>query len=404
MNARGLFLALALVLLVLAGAATLIHRFGPAPRPTPPLASGFALSPASFADLPGWSADAPLAAAEALRRSCARIEDLPAGQPMGRDGIAGTAGDWLGPCGALREVSDDAGARAYFETWFRPWRASDGAAREGLFTGYCEAELAGSLERDAADPVPIYARPADLVSIDLGGFASDLEGRRVWGRLDGARIVPYWTRAEIEAGRLGDAVKPLLWVADPIDAHILSIQGSGRVRLASGEFVRVGFDGTNGRDFVGLSRILIDAGKLAADQADMPMVRDWLEAHRDQAKALMDRNPRYVFFRRLGGDGPVGAEGVVLTPGRSLAVDPRYIPLGIPIYLATTAPDGSPLHRLMVAQDTGAAIKGAVRGDVFWGAGETAFQSAGRMKSRGAYFPLLPRQRTNQLALADRLG
>ena len=371
--------------------------------PAPAAGEHLSLTPVDFTALPGWTDDNLGEAVVALAKSCGKIADLPPSQPIGREGVGGAAGDWLGPCGALRDLNmrDPAGVRLYFETWFRPLRAvANGGAAGGLFTGYYEAELAGALKRDAKHRVPLYARPDDLVSLDLGPFDATLSGKRIWGRYDaGSHLVPYWTRQEIEQGALGERAKVVLWIDDPVDAHILSIQGSGRVTLPDGGTIRVGFDGTNGRAFVGITRILMDAGKLNAHQATMPETRAWLEAHPAEATALMDKNPRYIFFRLIQGDGPIGAEGVALTPLRSLAVDPTFVPLGVPIWLDTTTPDGKPFRRLMVAQDTGAAIRGAVRGDIFWGTGQRAFDQAGRMKSAGAYYLLVPRQRSGQVAL-----
>lgn len=374
----------------------------PPPLPAPAGPDHLSLAPVDYAALPGWSDDRLTDAVAALSKSCAKLVELPPSQPIGRDGVGGNAGDWLGPCGALRDLDrgDAAAVRAYFESWFEPFQASSGTGKTaGLFTGYYEAELKGAMSAQGKYRVPLFARPDDLIAIDLGPFDPDLAGKRIWGRFDGMHFVPYWSRREIEEGALGERSRPLLWVDDAVDAHILSIQGSGRIDLADGTTVHVGFDGTNGRPFVGLTRILIDAGKLAPDQATMPETRAWLEAHPGEAAALMDKNPRYVFFRLIEGDGPIGAEGVALTPLRSLAVDPHFIPLGVPLWLDTATPDGKPLRRLMVAQDAGAAIKGPVRGDIFWGTGASAFAVAGRMKSPGALYLLLPRQRNGQVAL-----
>jgi membrane-bound lytic murein transglycosylase A len=397
-----------MLLLVAACAEEPVARQAPAsiPSTAPSAGEHIALTPVDFSALPGWQDDTLGEATIALAKSCSKIADLPPSQPIGREGVGGSAGDWLGPCGALRDlnIKDSVAVRQYFETWFRPLRAtatgSNGLA-SGLFTGYYESELNGSLVRDAKHRVPLYARPADLVALDLGPFDATLQGKRIWGRFDANnRLVPYWTRQEIENGALGGNAKVILWIDDPVDAHILSIQGSGRVTLADGGTIRVGFDGTNGRTFVGITRILMDAGKINAHQATMPDTRAWLEAHPADAVALMDKNPRYIFFRLIEGDGPIGAQGVALTPLRSLAVDPSFIPLGMPIWLDTTTPDGKPLRRLMVAQDTGAAIKGAIRADIFWGTGPRAFDQAGRMKSTGAFYLLVPRQRSGQVALA----
>jgi membrane-bound lytic murein transglycosylase A len=330
--------------------------------------------------LPGWFGDDQSQVLPALRRSCDRITQLPPNQTIGLDGRGGLAADWFGPCGALRSVDggDLRAVRAYFETWFQPYRAANGTRTEGLFTGYFEAELRGSRHRGGRYQTPLYARPANL-PIDPG------EG--------------YFSRAEIEAGALRGKANELLWVDDPVDAHILQIQGSGRILMDDGTIVQVGFNGSNGRKFVGLGRILLDHGKIAPGDSTMPTVRAWLKAHPAEAAALMAENPRYIFFRFLTGDGPLGASGVALTPGRSLAVDPHFIPLGVPLWLESSDADGNPLRRLVVAQDTGSAIKGPVRGDFFWGAGESAFQKAGRMKSQGGYYLLLPRERSGPVAL-----
>ncbi len=394
-------LAASLLLLFLVACAA--NPTAPPPVPVPTGPDHLSLVPVEYAALPGWSDDRLTDAVVALSKSCAKLVELPPSQPIGRDGVGGNAGDWLGPCGALRELDakDSAAVRAYFETWFAPFRAGGGSNNgAGLFTGYYEAELKGAMKPQGKFRVPLFARPEDLIAIDLGPFDPDLGGKRIWGRFDGTHLVPYWSRREIEEGALGERSRPLLWVDDAVDAHILSIQGSGRILLPDGTAVRVGFDGTNGRPFVGLTRILLDAGKLAPNQATMPETRTWLEAHPGDAPALMDKNPRYIFFRLIQGDGPVGAEGVALTPLRSLAVDPHFLPLGVPLWLDTTTPDGKPLRRLMVAQDAGAAIKGPVRGDIFWGTGAAAFAEAGRMKSPGALYLLLPRQRNGQVALA----
>ncbi len=337
-------LAPAFAVLSLLAACAVQQPTPPSPLPAP--GEHIALRPVDFAALPGWNNDAQGEAIGALKRSCAHLVELPPEQQIGRDGAAGTAADWLGPCGALRDLDahDTAAARGYFETWFVPYRASAGDNATGLFTGYYEAELKGSLKRDDKYSVPLLARPDDLMAVDLGPFDADLAGRRIWGRIDGNHLVPYWSRHDIEAGALGEHTHPLLWVDDPVDAHILSIQGSGRITLPDGGTMRVGFDGTNGRPFVGLTRILLDAGKLPPDQATMPETRAWLESHPTRGhRRLMDRNPRYIFFRLIEGDGPVGAEGVALTPMRSLAVDPRFVPLGVPLWLDTTTPDGK--HR-----------------------------------------------------------
>jgi membrane-bound lytic murein transglycosylase A len=375
-------------LLLLAGCshAPTLQQGSLSSAPLPPTAGGeerLYTTPVGFADLPGWGDDTIAQAVPALRRSCEKITHMPPSQLVGGDGQGGVAGDWLAPCGALRSVAagDHGATRSFFETWFQPYRVSSSGRPDGLFTGYYEAELRGSRRFGGRYQIPLYARPA--------GLAADPS---VNGQ-------PYYTRAEIEAGALRGKASELLWVDDAVDAHILHIQGSGKVTMDDGTILQVGFNGSNGQKFVGLGSILARHGKLAAGETNMPSIRLWLKTHPAEAPSLMAENPRYVFFRLFEGDGPIGAQGVALTAGRSMAVDTRFIPLGVPLWLDSTDPDGMPMRRLMVAQDAGTAIKGVIRGDVFWGAGEAAFDKAGRMKSRGNYYLLLPRSRSGPVAL-----
>jgi membrane-bound lytic murein transglycosylase A len=369
--------------------------------PVPPTTDRLTLTQVGFDQLPGWRGDRVAAVLPALLKTCDRVAKLPHDRAIGFEGLGGVAGDWYGPCAAARRVpaGDDEAARAVFESWFTPWAAANNGLPEGLFTGYFEPEIKGSRTRHGRFSVPVYGRPADVVTVDLGHFRQDLAGETLVGRLEGARLEPYPARGDIEAGAIDGKAPVLLWTDDPVDLHIMHIQGSGRVRLDDGQVVRLGVAGTNGRKFVGVGRVLKDEGRL--DDTSMPAIRAWLKAHPAEAREVMARNPRYVFYSVGSGDGPVGTEGVALTPERSLAVDPRFVPLGVPLWLDTVDPTGQPLRRILVAQDTGAAIKGPVRGDVFWGPGEAAFDKAGRMKSRGRMFLLLPRSRSPKLASAQ---
>jgi membrane-bound lytic murein transglycosylase A len=371
------------------------------PPPEPPAAEPAAdpalqLTRAAFIDLPGWSADDPAAALPALRRSCDRLLRRPNDASVGRDGRGGTVGDWQAPCAAVDAVDagDPAAVRAVLERHFVPFATADGAGdREGLFTGYYEATLNGARTRHGPYQHPIHAKPDDLVRADLGRFQPELDNRRVLGRVADGRLVPYYTRAEIDDGALaGRAGQPLLWADDPVDVFFLHVQGSGTVRLADGGTQRVGFAASNGHPFTAIGRELIRSGALDGQSMSMQAIRDWLRANPDQADPLMRKNARYIFFREIDGPGPIGAQGVPLTAGRSLAVDPAFVPLGVPVFLATTHPStGKPLHRLMVAQDTGSAIKGPIRGDFYWGTGDAALAHAGRMKHAGRTWLLLPR-------------
>jgi membrane-bound lytic murein transglycosylase A len=359
-----------------------------------------------FTALDGWEQDEHGAALAAFLRSCERISAWPAHHRLsGRDGIAGNAGDWTGVCRGARAVPPEQPdqARRFFEQQFRAVAVHFGGQAAGLFTGYYEPMLRGSRVRGGAYTVPLYSRPNDLINVDLGDFSDSLQGQRIVGRVQGRRLRPYHERQRIAAGVLADQGLEIVYVDDPVDAFFLQIQGSGRVRLASGEEIRLGYSGGNGRRYFAIGRELIKRGILTKENVSMQSIRAWLAAHPVQARGVMDMNRSYVFFRELMGPGPIGALGVALSPGRSIAVDHQLIPLGIPIWLHAShpaaSPDGmeEPLRRLVLAQDTGGAIKGGVRGDLFWGHGARAAAIAGRMKNAGRWFLLLPR------TLAERL-
>lgn len=375
---------------LLASLAACVSPPRPTEAPTAVIAAPprLTLTSASFADLPGWQSDDPAQALPALLKSCRSIvlrSDI---------GIAGTARDWQPVCRAAAAIppGDGTAARQFFETWFTPWRASNGDAPEGLFTGYYEIALRGSRQRDSRYTVPLYHHPADLISVDLGLFRPALKGQRIAGRIDGNRLEPYDDRVAIESGSLDRRGLEFLWVDDAVDAFFLAVQGSGRVTLPDGRVVRVGYDGSNGRPYVSIGRVLAETG-VPVEQISLAYLRQWIASHPAEGRALMDRNPSYVFFREMTGDGPMGSEGVALTPGRSLAIDPAFIPYGVPIWLDTSDPiePSGRLRRLLVAQDSGGAIKGPVRGDIFFGFGPDAERHAGEMKGRGSWWLLLPK-------------
>ncbi len=353
------------------------------------------LTRTSFDRLPGWRADTHGAALTALGRSCARLRDLPAERPLGAGGTGGTVGHWRAICAALARVAGggDAAARRFFEAWFVPYLAADNGNAEGLFTGYYEAQLRGAWRAGGPYRVPIYTRPPDLITADLGRFRPQWQGQSVAGRVVDGRLVPFQTRAEIQGGALAGRGLELLWVDSPVDAFFLHIQGSGRVVMADGQVVRLGYAGRNGHAYVAIGRDLVALGAIAAEAVSMQSIRAWLRDHPAEGADLMARNPSYIFFRAMDGDGPIGAQGAVLTPGRSLAVDRRFVPLSVPVWLDTTDPlnPAAPLRRLVVAQDTGSAVEGPVRGDLFWGHGAAAAARAGRMKETGRYYLLLPK-------------
>lgn len=346
------------------------------------------LYPASYNDLKGWRQDDLSQAMLAFRKSCDRIMMQPDdGKAFGPDPLFGTYGDWKKAC--LAPITQGR-TREWFEENFSVWRATaDNGASEGLFTGYYEASLNGSRTRHDQYQTPLRRRPADLVMVDLGLFREALKGQRIAGRAVDGNLKPFEDHRAIDQGRLPqDDTLPLVWVDDPVKAFFLQIQGSGRVLLDDGTTMRVGYAGQNGHVYYAVGRELVKRGLMDKDDVSMQSIESWLKDHSDQAKEIMYANPSYVFFQELTGDGPLGGENIVLTPERSLAVDRSKLAYGIPVWI--DIPD-STLHRLMVAQDTGGAIRGPVRGDIFFGYGEQAEAKAGPMKAKGYWWLLLPK-------------
>jgi membrane-bound lytic murein transglycosylase A len=387
---RRRFAALAIALLA---ALSACETKPPEPRLT--------LTPVGFDELAGWRDDRQAEALAAFKRSCGRLTVLPEDRAIGPAGFGVPVSVWRSVCDeALSVTEDDAAARAFFERAFTPYAAADNGDPEGLFTGYYEPELRGSRTAGGPYTVPLHGRPADLVTVDLGLFKPEWRGQRITGRLDKGSLRPYPTRAEIAAGALGNTKSEIVWVDDAVDAFFLQVQGSGRVVLEDGSVLRVGYAAQNGHPYVAIGRELVARGVMTREQVSMQSIRAWLAANPAEAPALMNINPSYVFFRELDGDGPLGSQGVVLTPGRSLAVDRAFLAMGLPVWLDAEDPldPAARLRRLMVAQDTGGAIKGPVRGDVFWGHGEAAAERAGRMRSRGRYWILMPSEAAGRIA------
>lgn len=388
-----LFLALATAY----GVWLLLHPLPPAemPKPPPPVHEPvLKLSVVNWGDLKGWGADDQSAALASFLRSCASLLKQPAGKAMDGDGFAGTVGDWQPACRAAAAVpaGNAAAARGFFEQWFQPAAVLADAEPKGLFTGYYAPIVKGSLKRDAHYHVPLYRMPPELVMVDLGLFRPGLKGERIAGKVEGNRLVPFATRADITAGALAGRGLEIMWLADAVDAFFLEIQGSGLVRLPDGRLVRLGFAGQNGHPYTSVGKLLVQRGEMTLDQASMQSIRAWVKAHPDKGRKLLDENLSYVFFEEQNAEGAVGAQGVVLTGGRSMAVDRKHMPLGAPLWLDIASADGARrINRLVIAQDTGGAIRGIVRGDFYWGEGDEAEASAGAMKDRGRYFVLLPR-------------
>ncbi len=315
--------------------------------------------------------------------------------------IIGQRTQWVVPCNAAqttRPVTPD-DVRRFFERYFEPYAIVERTGRQespsGLITGYFEPLLHGAREPSAQFETPLYSPPPDLLTVDLASLYPELKGKRVRARLDGNRIVPYYSRADLDrdASLKGHEI---VWVDNPLDAFFLEVQGSGRVQLPGGETIRLHYADENGYPYRSIGRYLIERGELKPGGATMPDIRSWARSHPTQVQALLDQDPSVVFFREepLGDPnlGPHGTLGVPLTSGRSIAVDPASVPLGAPVFLATTYPDSVvTLERLVVAQDTGGAIRGSVRADLFWGTGADAAAEAGEMRQSGRMWLIWPK-------------
>ena len=363
-------LALALGLAGLAGCPSVRP---PATPPAPPV-------PVPLFQLPGTAADPLDGLADAIGRQCA---------------LARPPGDW--PTWCAEFAAESRSPRAWLERRFRALELVDEVRPEGLVTGYYEPLIRGSLQRESARQAPIRARPADLLVIDLAAVEPKLQGLRLRGRVEGQRVIPYFDRAALAARPLtGDEV--LGWADDPVDLFFVEIQGSGRIALRDGTQLRIGYADQNGHPYRAIGRTLIDRGALQSTDVTAPAIRQWLHRNPASAPAVMNSNPSQVFFRVLPGEpdpgaGPPGAMAVPLTPLRSVAVDRRQIPLGTLLFVSTTHPvTGQPIERFMVAQDTGGAIVGTKRLDLFWGTGPEAGDIAGRMKAPARIWRLVPAQ------------
>jgi len=352
-----------------------------------PQAGPLRLTKVSFDEVPGWADGDPRPALAAFRRSCVVLANEPDPEPMGP--YAGRVADWRQVCAAA-DKTNSGPARAFFEQWFVPFAIGAGRLRDGRFTGYYEPQIRGSRTRHGAFRTPVYGRPDDLVTADLGAFRPSLAGEHIAGRVEGDRLVPYASRAEIDAQGLKRA-RVLFYTDDPIALFFLHIQGSGRVVFEDGTTARVNYAAQNGQPYTAIGKTLIERG-LPREGMSLQVIRAWLKEHPNEARAVMETDASYVFFQAEPvGDpalGAKGAEGVPLTPRASLAVDRRLHALGVPIFVAG---DPGVLGRLFIAQDIGGAIRGTVRGDVYFGFGEAAEEHAGIMDQTGRMYVLLPK-------------
>jgi membrane-bound lytic murein transglycosylase A len=367
------------------------------PAMTPPPVT---FEPMTFSDLAGWSDDDHLAAWKAFLASCKPV--LRAGVRPAKPASAGSPQALIDVCARAvamskaKSVRTRSEARQFFESHFRPHRISGGDA-EGLLTGYCEPLIKGSRTPDKIYKVPIYRRPPDLVNIVAESERGAKSGELTHQRKTAKGLEPYLTRAEIEEGGLAGQGLELMYLKDPVDVFFMQVQGSGRIQLPSGEKVRVTYDGKNGYPYTSVGRALIDEGKMTAEEMSLKSLKTWLKSDKDRARPVLWKNKSYVFFRELSGaeaEAPMGAVCIPLQPGRSLAIDTTYYPIGTPIFVdapkITHATKSGGFRRLMVAHDVGSAIKGTERGDIYFGSGDDAGRVAGVTKHPGHLYALLP--------------
>jgi len=365
-----------LLILCVAGCTTVQK---PPPAPPKPAPERALYTPATFDALPGWDATQLEPSLRAFLAGCPRAP-----------------GPLINACALAASVpiGDEAAARRFFESTFTPYAlASSETGDSGLVTGYYEPILRGGRLRSEVNRYPIYGVPNDLLVVDLGSVAPETRNMRLRGRLDGRRVVPYYSRADIDARGESFPAPIIAWAADPVELFFLQVQGSGQLQLETGERIRLGYGDQNGHPYRSVGRYLIDKGELTLEQASMQGIKAWGAANPQKLPDALNANASYVFFRESSDPrGPFGALNVPLTPQYSVAVDRRFVPLGAPVFLATTQPlSDVPLQRLMAAHDTGGAIRGIVRADFFWGTGEEAGANAGRMRQQGKMWLFWPR-------------
>ena len=371
-----------------------------------PLSPDARMQPLRFDQLTGWTDDS--------------LQDLWPAFLTNCDIMRQRASQWVRPCNeaAAVEAANSASIRRFFEVHFVPHELSDAkGTRSATITGYYEPLLKGSRTRGGPYQVPLYKTPKDLINVDLSSIYPEIRHLRLRGRLENRRLVPYPSRAEIETKQLL-AGQELLWVDDVIEAFFLQVQGSGRVMLPDGEQVRVGYAEQNGYPYRSIGRWLVEKGELKLSEASMQGIKAWMAANPQRRDELLHQNPSMVFFKEIPSAdgragkgnmstlGPAGSMGLPLTAGRSIAVDPRYVAMGAPVFLTTQVPASLPrgvrsgpgelgattaFNRLVLAQDTGSAILGPHRGDLFFGTGAEAGELAGKMKASGKMVVLLPR-------------
>lgn len=362
-----------------------------------PAESRVELQAAGFDELNGWQQDNLMEILPNLQNNCNRIRKITS-EKLGKSRIKIDTKLYQKICDDLDSSSfqNNDELRSFIEQNFTPFLVLDDGVAEGKFTSYYESQINASFHKHGAYKYPVYGLPDDWVEINLRDFDEALPDKRLVGRIDKKKILPYYDRAAIET--TGIKAPVLMWADSDVDIHIMQIQGSAVAHMDNGQKIRVGYADNNGHPFRGIGSILKENNVLAPGQINMSAIKKWLKDNPQSAQKYLHQNPRYIFHRIITESGPIGAFGIPLQAGRSIAVDRDIVPLGAILWLSTTAPDGTPLHKLVAAQDIGSAIKGVVRGDYFWGSGgDEVLDMAGKMNAVGKYFILLPKGQRNGL-------
>jgi membrane-bound lytic murein transglycosylase A len=408
----------AVLQLLLPFAVLAAHRWRSRPAPTPHVAerslpyplldmpieiSDSQYAPLAWSDVPGWSDDDQLAAFQTFRASCKSIaaqHDTPPEPKVLETKALGAS--LREPCRAARaaDITDGAHARSFFESNFVPLEISRLGQDAGFVTGYYEPIIEGSRVQTDVYNVPVYRRPSNLFMHGYSQASPDLPNKgQVFRKIGRRKLVPYYDRGQIEDGVLAGRGIEICWLKDQTDLLFAQIQGSARIRLPDGSTLRINYDSYNGYPYTAVGRVLVDRGIYTRDEISMQKIREWMEANPDGAKDVRRQNRSYVFFREVqlsNKDEAIGAQGIPLTPGRSIAVDKSLHVYGTPFFIAGELPIESersktPFRRLMIAQDTGSAIVGPARADLYFGAGPDAGKIAGRLKSNMRFVMLVPK-------------
>ena len=388
---RNKYLFSFLVLLIILSTCLAFFLYSPKHSPS------LKIEPRSFSELPGWQSTQALVSLRTFQVSCRYLLKQPPSQPVGNRWFGLQAKDWYPACAAASNLvsPSEAEAKQFFETWFQPVEFATGQALTGLFTGYYLPSIPASLNKTQAYSVPIYGVPNNLIQINLRDFDPALPARKLVGRLHHKQLLPFYSRKEVDEGAIANTAPILAYVHTSFERLLIEIQGSATLSLNDGTRLHLGYAAKNGLPYTPIGRVLIERKILPADKVSLQSIRAYLNSHPEEQEEIIHQNRSFVFFEILPEAGAFGTQGTPLTQGYSLAVDPEWVPLGMPVWLSTTYPDPHSntqhtFHRLMIAQDTGGAIKGIVRGDIYWGDSDEAAEIAGKMRSRGRYWLLVP--------------